>query len=176
VPVGSEQSTRIDLRVVSASHKDLQQAVRLVGAEIVIPPLRERGRDVIELAEAFLARVRAKRQAPGKFSPDAVTALSSYGWPGNVRELRHAIERACAIATGDVIEAADLSLRAPSGKVGESRDTLANRYAALDDNERRLVEEAMAKANNNVAEAARMLGITRIMMKRRLDRFASDES
>ena len=186
MPVGSEQSTRIDLRVVSASHKDLQKAVadgrfrqdlyyRLVGAEIAIPPLRERGPDVIELAEAFLARVRAKRQAPSKFSAEAITALTSYGWPGNVRELRHAVERACAIATSDVIEAADLSLRAPTGKIGETRETLANRYAALDDHERNLVEEAMAKANNNVAEAARMLGITRVMMKRRLDRFASGE-
>src|SRR6185436_16475307 len=106
-------------------------------------------------------------------SPEAITALTGYGWPGNVRELRHAVERACAIAAGDVIEAADLSLRAPSGKLGETRETLANRYAALDDHERHLVEEAMAKAGNNVAEAARMLGITRVMMKRRLDRFAS---
>jgi Nif-specific regulatory protein len=181
VPVGSEQPTRIDLRVVSASHKDLQKAVadgqfrqdlyyRLVGAEIAIPPLRERGTDVIELAETFLARVRAKRHAPGRFSPDAIEALTSYGWPGNVRELRHAIERACAIASGDVIEAADLSLRTPSGKLDE-RQTLATQFATLDAVERRLVEEAMAKANNNVAEAARLLGITRIMMKRRLDRF-----
>jgi Nif-specific regulatory protein len=184
VPVGSEHAMRIDLRVVSASHKDLQQAVtegrfrqdlyyRLVGAEISIPPLRERGSDVQALAETFLARIRAKRQAPSRFSPEALGALTGYGWPGNVRELRHAVERACAIASGDTIEAADLSLRAPSGKVGETRDTLANRYAALDDHERQLVEEAMAKAGNNVAEAARMLGITRVMMKRRLDRFAS---
>ncbi|HEY5928478.1 MAG TPA: sigma 54-interacting transcriptional regulator [Kofleriaceae bacterium] len=185
-PVGSEQSTRIDLRIVSASHKDLQKAVadgrfrqdlyyRLVGAEITIPPLRERGRDVIELAEAFLRRVGAKRRAPTQFSPDAVKALSGYGWPGNIRELRHAVERACAIAQGDTIEAADLALRAPSGKLDERRDTLANRYSALDDHERQLVEEAMAKAGNNVAEAARLLGITRVMMKRRLDRFSSEE-
>jgi Nif-specific regulatory protein len=187
VPVGSEHATRIDLRVVSASHKNLVAAVanqqfrqdlfyRLVGAELEIPPLRERGRDVVELADAFLARVRARRHAPRGFAPDALEALARYGWPGNVRELRHAVERAAAIASDDLIAAADLSLRSPAGKIDDSRDTLANRYAALDHNERVLVREAMTKANSNVAEAARLLGITRIMMKRRLDRFAdSDE-
>ncbi|HEY0992845.1 MAG TPA: sigma 54-interacting transcriptional regulator, partial [Kofleriaceae bacterium] len=98
VPVGSEQATRVDLRVVSASHKDLQRAViegrfrqdlyyRLVGAEIAIPPLRDRGDDVLELAETFLARIRQKRVAPTRFSADAVTAMRGYRWPGNVREL-----------------------------------------------------------------------------------------
>jgi Nif-specific regulatory protein len=186
VPVGSEHATRIDLRVVSASHKNLADAVakqqfrqdlyyRLVGTEIEIPPLRERGRDVVELAQAFLVRVRARRHAPRGFAPDALDALTRYGWPGNVRELRHAVERAAAIAGDDLIAAADLSLRPPSGKLEDSRDTLANRYAALDHNERVLVREAMARANNNIAEAARQLGITRIMMKRRLDRFADGD-
>src|SRR6185436_4900770 len=155
VPVGSEQATRVDLRVVSASHKDLQRAViegrfrqdlyyRLVGAEIAIPPLRDRGDDVLELAETFLARIRQKRVAPTRFSADAVTAMRGYRWPGNVRELRHAVERAAAIA-------------------------------ALAAAERRFAEEAMAKAGGNVSEAARLLGITRIMLKRRLDRFANDD-
>ncbi|HEU0029603.1 MAG TPA: sigma 54-interacting transcriptional regulator [Kofleriaceae bacterium] len=187
VPVGSETAIRVDLRVVSASHKDLRRAVadgrfrqdlyyRLAGAEIAIPPLRERGADVIELAETFLSRVRVKRPGPSRLSAEAVAALASYAWPGNVRELRHAIERACAIAIGDVIEAGDLALRAPlvgEGAPPVARGSLASQYAALDATEKKLVEEAMAKANGNVSEAARLLGITRIMMKRRIDRFAS---
>jgi len=187
VPVGSETASRVDLRVVSASHKSLDAAVadgkfrqdlyyRLVGATVAIPPLRERGADVIELAETFLARVRSQRPAPARLSAAAVAALTSYPWPGNVRELRHAIERACAIATADQIEPGDLALRAPVVAGGQvPRGSLASQFAALDETERRLVEEAMSKANGNVSEAARLLGITRIMMKRRLDRFAAQD-
>ena len=93
-----------------------------------------------------------------------------------MRELRHAIERACAIATGDAIEAADLALRSPVATVTTAAPagSLASQYAALDETERRLVEDAMSRAGNNVSEAARLLGITRIMMKRRLDRFGND--
>jgi Nif-specific regulatory protein len=187
VPVGSETATRVDLRVVSASHKDLRKAVadgrfrqdlyyRLAGAEIAIPPLRERGADMIELAETFLARIRAQRAAPARISSGAVAAMTSYPWPGNVRELRHAIERACAIAQAETIEAGDLALRSPIASSGAPTlsGSLANQYAALDETERRLVEEAMDKAGGNVSEAARLLGITRIMMKRRLDRFSSE--
>jgi Nif-specific regulatory protein len=186
IPVGSETSIRVDLRVVSASHKDLRRAVaedkfrqdlyyRLAGAEISIPPLRERGADVIELAETFLlAQIRKGRPGPSRLSSEAVAALAAYPWPGNVRELRHAMERACAIASGDTIEASDLALRTPATSAGPSvvRGSLSSQFAALDATERKLVEEAMAKANGNVSEAARLLGITRIMMKRRLDRFS----
>jgi Nif-specific regulatory protein len=205
VPVGSEASTRVDLRVVSASHKDLARAVadgrfrqdlyyRLAGAEISIPALRERGSDVVELAEVFLARIRQQRAAPSHLSPDAIAAMQTYAWPGNVRELRHAIERACAIATSDAIEPGDLALRSPptaagagaagaapaiaapaiAAPAGPSGSGLAGQYAALDATERRLVEQAMAAAGGNVSEAARLLGITRIMMKRRLDRFSGE--
>jgi Nif-specific regulatory protein len=187
VPVGSETASCVDLRVVSATHKDLGRAViegrfrqdlyyRLAGAEIAIPPLRERGSDAVELAELFLARVRQRRPAPSRLSAEAMAAMTAYPWPGNVRELRHAIERACAIATGDVIEPGDLALRAPLGAgsppPGTPGGTLASQYAALDATERRLVEQAMAAAGGNVSEAARLLGITRIMMKRRIERFS----
>jgi Nif-specific regulatory protein len=187
VPVGSEASSRVDLRVVSASHKDLRRAVaegrfrqdlyyRLAGAEIAIPALRERGADVIELAETFLARNRQQRPGPTRLSAEAIASMTRYPWPGNVRELRHAIERACAIANGDTIESEDLALRSPamSAATPVTAGTLASQFAALDVTERRLVEDAMAKAGGNVSEAARLLGITRIMMKRRLDRFSGE--
>jgi Nif-specific regulatory protein len=185
--VGAEQATRVDLRIVSASHIRLLKAVeggrfrqdlyyRLLGAEIAIPALRERGQDVVELAHAFLARVGAKRAAPVRFSTDALAAMTSYRWPGNVRELQHAIERACAIASGDIIESTDLAL--PAGDASPTAATsargpqsLAVQFAALETTERRLVEEALARAAGNVSEAARLLGITRIMMKRRIGRF-----
>ena len=85
------------------------------------------------------------------------------------------MERACAIASGDAIEAADLALRELTGAAAPPSGSLASQFAALDATEKKLVEDAMAKANGNVSEAARLLGITRIMMKRRLDRFAADD-
>ena len=192
VPVGSETATRVELRVVSASHKDLGRAVvdgrfrqdlyyRLAGAEISIPALRERGDDAALLAEVFLARIRQRRPAPSRLSAEAVAAIMAYPWPGNVRELRHAIERACAIAVGDAIEPGDLALRSPGpGIAGATASpttgTLVAQYAALDATERRLVEQAMTAAGGNVSEAARLLGITRIMMKRRIDRFSGASS
>jgi Nif-specific regulatory protein len=189
IPVGSESAIRVDLRIVSASHKNLRDAVssgkfredlfyRLSGAEIAIPPLRDRGSDVLELANTFVVRLRAKRPGPSRLSPSAEAALATYRWPGNVRELRHAIERACAIASGDVIEEADLALRSTGGPAvprGGGGGTLAEQFQALDATERKLVEDAMTRAHGNVSEAARLLGITRIMMKRRLDRFATPE-
>jgi Nif-specific regulatory protein len=88
-----------------------------------------------------------------------------------VRELRHAVERACAIAAGDTIEAPDLALR-PVTTAGApvALGSLASQFSALAETERRLVEEAVSRSGGNVSEAARLLGITRIMMKRRLDR------
>ncbi|HEY5928000.1 MAG TPA: sigma 54-interacting transcriptional regulator [Kofleriaceae bacterium] len=187
VPVGSETPIRIDTRVVSATHKDLKQAVadcrfrqdlyyRVVGAEIAIPPLRERGADVIELAETFLAQIRQKRRAPTWLSAEAIAALTAYAWPGNVREVRHAIERACATANGDTIEAADLALPRGSTAATQTAGTLANQFSALDETERRLVKEAMSRAHGNVSEAARLLGITRVMMKRRLERYEDGDA
>ena len=180
-PVGAESSIRVDVRIVSASHKDLRAAVadgkfrqdlyyRIAGAEIAIPPLRTRGVDVLELAQLFVARIRERRSAPSRLSPAAAAAISAHPWPGNVRELRHAIERACAIASGDVIEEADLALRSHAALPGQVTGTLAQQFAAIDAMERALVEAAMAQAHGNVSEAARLLGITRVMMKRRLDR------
>ena len=118
----------------------------------------------------FVARIRERRSAPSRLSPAAAAALAAYPWPGNVRELRHAIERACAIASGDLIEEADLALRAYATLPDRPAGTLAEQFGALDAMERTLVEAAMSQAHGNVSEAARLLGITRVMMKRRLDR------
>jgi DNA-binding NtrC family response regulator len=112
--------------------------------------------------------------------------LAQHDWPGNVRELRNVVERGAALAVGLLIEVEDLRLRpaapsplaapvAPVAPVAPAAEppTLAARFAALDVTERELVETALSSAAGNVSEAARLLGITRIKMKRRLDRYAS---
>ena len=187
-PVGSERPVQVDVRVLAATHKDLTAEIaagrfredlyfRLAVVEVEVPPLRGRGRDVLILAESFRTTAAARHGRPiVGFTPAAVARLVAYRWPGNVRELRHEIERAVLIAAGDRIDEADLSARLRGAAVTASPlkaippASLAERFAGLDATERALVTEAMEHAGGNVAGAARLLGISRIMMKRRLDR------
>ncbi|MEL6182324.1 MAG: sigma 54-interacting transcriptional regulator, partial [Myxococcota bacterium] len=103
--VGSNTARRVDVRLVAATHRDLNTMVRrgefrqdlyfrLKVLELTLPPLRERGNDILELAEAFLNATARRMNARVQFSPRAHEAMLAYPWPGNVRELRHAIERA----------------------------------------------------------------------------------
>jgi Nif-specific regulatory protein len=184
-PVGADRAVRADVRLISATHKHLAAEVaagrfrddlywRLAVVELELPPLRARGGDVRLLAERFLARAarRLGRELIG-FSPAALEVLAGYAWPGNVRELANEIERAAIIADGRVIDAGDLRPRAPAATVaaGDDPRSLAERFAGLDQLERQLVQESLRAAGGNVTEAARLLGISRIMMRRRLERF-----
>ncbi len=184
--LGSERSTTVDVRIVSATHKDLLAEVgakrfredlyyRLNVIEIVVPPLREREGDVGRIAEALLKRaagVMGKRLEG--FSKAALAALEKHDWPGNVRELRNEIERAVINAEEPFVDAHDLHPRlgAAKAKPEEPRgQSLAERFAELEPTERELVETALREAQGNISEAARLLGITRIMMRRRVERF-----
>lgn len=168
---------------------------RLKVVDIHVPPLREREADVLLLAQSF---VEAMALNVGKsirgFSPAAKNALIRHGWPGNVRELKNEIERAVLHADGEIIDVDDFgphvwrslqnslsdsangtSLETPGKPSIPNTDSevppLALRYAALDDLERALVEEALQEARGNLAEGARLLGITRIMLRRRVERY-----
>ena len=194
-PVGAEKTHRVNVRVVSATHKDLTKEIaarrfredlyyRLNVVEIEAPPLRERGDDIELLAQTLL---KSSASGMGKrlegFTPAALTTLRRHPWPGNVRELGNEMERAAINADGPLVDVTDLSPRlrpaladAPAASTRSS--TLAERFNQLDVQERQLVEEALRTARGNLSEAARLLGITRIMMKRRVDRFglsAGDE-
>jgi Nif-specific regulatory protein len=183
-PVGAERAVRVDVRLVSATHKDLSAEVaagrfrddlywRLAVIEVELPPLRARGADVELLAERFLTRAarRLGRELTG-FTPAARAVLAGYPWPGNVRELANEIERAAIVAEGPRVDAGDLRPRAQgSAALAEQQRPLAERFAGLDQLERQLVQESLRAAGGNVTEAARLLGISRIMMRRRLARF-----
>ncbi|HEU4411713.1 MAG TPA: sigma 54-interacting transcriptional regulator [Polyangiaceae bacterium] len=187
-PLGSERTSRVNVRIFAATHKDLQAEIaakrfredlyyRLSVVEIEAPPLRERGDDIELLARALLkssASSMAKR--PMGFTPAALAALRRYPWPGNVRELRNEMERAAINAELSTVDLGDLSpkLRSSAGvepPVSGRRASLAEQYGQLEPTERRLVEEAMREARGNLSEAARLLGISWIMMKRRVERF-----
>jgi Nif-specific regulatory protein len=196
-PLGSEKTLRVDVRVLSATHKDLLAEVaaarfredlyyRLNVVEVEVPPLRARSGDIVLLARAFLER---SGQRLGKrfrgFSEEAERALGRYGWPGNVRQLQNEVERAAILAEGPRVEAGDLSARVASTASASAvatpvRDekrpdapprTLAERFAELEPTEKALCQEALESARGNLSEAARLLGITRIMMKRRAERY-----
>jgi DNA-binding NtrC family response regulator len=170
-PVGSSRARKVDVRVLAATNADVAREAaegrlredlvyRLNTVELRLPPLRDRRDDIPDLAAAFLARARSG--PPRRLSPDAMEALLAHPWPGNVRELEHVIERASLLATGDDITAADLQLRPRTEAAPRLEDM------TLEQVERYLIERALAAQGGNVSEAARVLGLSRSALYRRL--------
>ena len=178
--IGALAPRPIDIRVVSATHRDLEARVRegafradlyyrLNGVTLTIPPLRARVQEIPDLAEAFAIRAAqdAKRPPP-KIAPHAMAVLRRHTWPGNVRELRNVIERAVVLARGGVIEAE--GLLDPNLVGGPSVEhppapTLGDQMADI---EKARILEALADCRGNQSEAARVLGIPRRTLVRRL--------
>ncbi|MBT8336440.1 MAG: sigma-54 dependent transcriptional regulator [Gemmatimonadetes bacterium] len=176
--VGASRVRRVDVRVLSATNADLNEAVaagrfredllyRLNTVEVHLPPLRERREDILPLALHFLAREskRYGREIQG-FSREASDALLRHRWPGNVRELEHAMERAVLMARGSEISVSDLTLRRRGDDGSESLEELT-----LDEAERLLIEKALERNGGNVSRAADALGLSRSALYRRLQRY-----
>jgi DNA-binding NtrC family response regulator len=176
--LGSSKTRRVDLRLLSATNADLEALVaagrfrqdllyRLKTVEIRMPPLRERGEDVVSLARCFLSRysLRYGRRFTG-FEDDALEALHRHRWPGNVRELDHAVERAVLLAGGESVRAADLGL----DPAGPAPDVSGLSGLTLAEAERLLIEAALARHDGNVSQAADQLGLSRSALYRRLDK------
>jgi DNA-binding NtrC family response regulator len=187
--VGGSDTITVDVRVVAATNRNLESDVaegrfrsdlfyRLNVVPIEIPALVERSEDVRRLAEHFLQRAREDAgRGPQALSRESVSALERYPWPGNVRELENAIERAVALAEGDVLEVGDLPpavIRA-SG-VERLRDSVRIGKIAFEDAvgdfERTLIVEALARADWNQTRAADQLQITRRSLKLKMDRYS----
>jgi Nif-specific regulatory protein len=186
--VGGHDSVHVDVRVVAATNRDLQQMVRdgkfrqdlyyrLHVIEIAVPPLRQRGNDCLLLAEYFLDRFNREmgRKIEG-FTDAAKKRLLSYSWPGNIRELKNVVERAVVLNTRNRIEDSDLSLSPaveqhqakvlPDGPVEMS----------LADLEQLHIERVLRYTEGNKSRAAAILGIERSTLDRKLKRFQEDES
>ena len=180
--VGSNETVKIDLRVISASRRNLQQLVsagrfredllyRLNTVTTTIPPLRERPEDIPLLAELFLARYGGQKSDPvTSIAPDAMRALQRAVWPGNVRELEHVIERAVALATHTVLSLDHLPLEIREGpsELPQERRALPGTLGAL---QREQVLAAYEATGRNKEQAARRLGISRRTLYRLLEQY-----
>ncbi len=176
--VGGEEVVRVDVRVVAATHRDLGAMVRdgtfredlyyrLRGAELRVPPLRERVDDLPALVEAFL-RQAGRARLP--VSREVWRAIERYGWPGNVRELRSEVER-WAVFCDDGVTVDDLSPEVRRGVTAPAPAASGARTLreAVEDAERAAISAALAAAGGNVSAAARALGVDRHTVARKRD-------
>ncbi|HTO87389.1 MAG TPA: sigma 54-interacting transcriptional regulator [Thermoanaerobaculia bacterium] len=168
--LGENRSRRIDVRVVSATSRDLAQEVeagrfredlyyRLHVAVIALPPLRERGRDTLRLARHFL-EVFGREYGRGalRLSPEAVAAIAAHSWPGNVRELQNAMAQAAALADSDgVVGLGHL----PEAIRSKPRSPTESYRSRLDAHRKGMISDALARAGGNRSHAARELGLSR---------------
>jgi DNA-binding NtrC family response regulator len=175
-PLGANRVIPVDIRLVVATHRNLGAMVeagefredllyRLNIIPIELPPLRERLADILPLAEHFLAEAAMRRSRDMRLSAPAQRLLLDYSWPGHVRELRNAIERAGALAPGPSITAEDLAFLSPKPDHGQpllNPDVFEMMLpAAVEALERAMISRALELADNNRADAARRLGISR---------------
>jgi DNA-binding NtrC family response regulator len=177
--VGESYDIPVNVRVISATHVDLEQAVkenkfredlyfRIQVMPLNMPPLRERGQDVLLLAEDFLVRYGAE-YGRGKFhmSRNAEKAMLSYHWPGNVRELENKIQKALVQATRGVIQPKDLGLDSTQSMAKESPRTLKEAREAV---EREVIARALKDSGANLTLASTILGIDRKVLREVMER------
>ena len=175
--LGSTQTIPIDVRLICATNADIRQMVedgnfrqdllyRINTIEIHIPPLRERGNDIILLADHFLDRYtrKYKKKIHG-LTREAKNKLLKYAWPGNVRELQHTIERAVILGDGSMLKPENFLFHTTS-KQKKEEEVVLN----LEQLERQAIEKALRISNGNISRAAEYLGITRFALYRKLEK------
>jgi DNA-binding NtrC family response regulator len=185
--VGGTKTIKVDVRVLSATNKDLKELIaakkfrddlyyRLNVVTLYIPPLRERQADILPLAYYFLRRFSGElsKKISG-FTPEAERVLLNYRWPGNIRELRNTVERAVLLCESDRIRGEDLFLcwTEPENNGHQETQTLQlpSEGIRLVDMEKKLVLEALEKANWVQKDAARFLGVSRRVMHYKIQKF-----
>ena len=175
LPVGATKEITVDVRVIAATNRDLRDYVnekkfrddlyyRLSVFELNVPPLRERGEDIERLIVHFLDLFRREHGRPDlKLSAEARQRLLSYQWPGNVRQMRNVLDSAVVMAEGDSILPEDLALR---GVKGDELETLR-----IDFWERKLIQQALQRAQNSVPDSAKLLGMSRATLYRKIEEY-----
>ncbi len=177
--LGSTKERPVPARFIAASNRDLHEMslsggfrqdlyYRLNVMSLSMPPLRERTGDALLLARHFASQTaRRYGLAAPVFSSDAIATLSNYPWPGNVRELKHQVSRAMLLCQNSQITGADLVVSNPAG----NEVAPISSHATLYDTEKAILLKVLSDSRNNVSEAARKLGITRMTMRYRMDKY-----
>ena len=197
-PVGRDQPIQVDVRVITATNADLKEKVRkdqfredlyfrLRVVDIILPPLRERKEDIPLLAHHFLARFEDKmNKGISDFSDSVMERLNKHSWPGNIRELEHVIERAYVLCPGatittdhlpsDVMTASDLKQESPEPDSHTSLLQQPPRPTQEPENEIERLIDALRRTAGNKAKAARLLGIDRSTLYRKISSYNIDLS
>jgi len=183
-PVGSTERRRIDVRIVAATNRDLESAIRsgafrqdlyfrLNVVQIKLPPLRDRKTDIPLLVAAFLEKYSPNDGPVRTISADTMQRLMAHDWPGNVRELENAIERAIAMSSGPLIHVADLpsNLQIQTSERSPQRDELL----PLEELERRAILRTLRETDGDKLAASRLLGIGKTTLYRKLKQYKLDQ-
>jgi DNA-binding NtrC family response regulator len=185
--VGSLETNQVDVVIIAATNRDLRADVgagrfrgdlfyRLNVVELTLPPLRDRREDIPYLTAAIMGECAKRMRKPlASMTPGAERLLLNAPWDGNVRELRNVVERACLLADGSVLTEreinASLGLSAHTSRTGpDGLSTAAQPSSALQDVEREHIVDVLRRVNGNRMAAAKLLGISRRALYRRLDR------
>lgn len=186
--IGSIRDRRVDVWVIAATNRNLEEAVkegtfradlyfRISGLTLRLPALRERGEDILLLADHFLGYFSKQYGKPKpELTHEAKTALLTYHWPGNVRELSHAMEHAVLLATQALLRPQDLPMVHAAALSGETAASATPGDAAreqwnLYEVERQLIGRALQHTHGNLSQAARLLGITRDILRYRIEKY-----
>jgi two-component system, NtrC family, response regulator AtoC len=201
--VGSTQPRTVNVRVVAATNRDLEQEVRLGRfrddlfwrlnvLHITVPPLRERTTDISILADHFLARAGEEGRIPARpgtknghsasaaaaktIAPETMALLLAYPWPGNVRELRNAIHRAATLSNGPTIQPGDLPERIQqAGQATALVASSSRRHLTIRELERMYIIEVLRQSNGNKSRAAELLGLDRKTLYRKLEEYRAED-
>jgi DNA-binding NtrC family response regulator len=187
--LGGTRTIKVDVRLLAATNRDLRAALedgtfredlyyRLNVVPIDIPPLREHKEDIPGLANLFLTRFATesgRSEIITGISPAAMQLLVGHYWPGNVRELQNVIERACALALGNQLEASDIQLDSPRNRNNPASDRFLPDGMTLDQWEDEMIREALKRAGGNKSQAARLLGLSRNALRYRLSKIGIDD-
>ena len=180
--VGGTNEISVDVRIIAATNRDLEKAIkegqfrsdlmyRLDVVTLDLPPLRDRGDDIVLLSQHYVASFAKEFRKPiTSLDAKALKKLRSYGWPGNVRELRNVIERAVLLSTSDTLRSEDLVIGRPNRQADNGEFTLPTDGVDLHELEGDLVRQALVRTGNNQTKAAKLLGLSRDALRYRLEK------
>ncbi len=177
-PVGSNRTLPIDVRLISATNKDIDQLIReglfredllyrIKTIHIHIPPLRERKEDITLLAEHFLKLFSDKYEKPLlRFNTEAIEVLKHYRWPGNIRELKHTIEKAVILTENNLLKTVDLQLREQPAEIPDTE-----KVKTMEEYEREIIRHVLTKHKGNISYTANELNIGRQTLYRKMKKY-----